>query len=76
MKSSVVIVGGVMLTPKLQALVYDILHSTIVVFSYATGPRKLSANEQFFVQYNTILLSLCREISFLARHLHKNIQYS
>ena len=28
------------------------------------------------IQYNTTLLSLCREICFLARHLHKNIQYS
>ena len=28
------------------------------------------------VQHNTTLLSLCREICFLARHLHKNIQYS
>ena len=34
---------------KLQALVYDILPSTTAVFSYATGSRKLSANEQFFV---------------------------
>ena len=34
---------------KLQALVYDILPSTTVVFSYAIGSRKLSANEQFFV---------------------------
>ena len=34
--------------PKLQALVYDILRSTTAVFSYAVGPRKLSANEQFF----------------------------
>ena len=33
---------------KLQALVYDILPSTTAVFSYAIGPRKLSANEQFF----------------------------
>ena len=34
---------------KLQALVYDILPSTTAVFSYPIGPRKLSANEQFFV---------------------------
>ena len=34
---------------KLQALVYDILPSTTAVFSYAIGSRKLSANEQFFV---------------------------
>ena len=32
---------------KLQALVYDILPST--VFSYAIESRKLSANVQFFV---------------------------
>ena len=38
---------------KLQALVYDILPvpSTTAVFSYAIGSRKLSANEQFFVQW-------------------------
>ena len=34
---------------KLQALVYDILPSTAAVFSYVTGSRKLSSNEQFFV---------------------------
>ena len=34
--------------PKLPALVYDILPSTTAVFSYATGSRKLSVNEQFF----------------------------
>ena len=28
------------------------------------------------IQYDTTLLSLCREICFLARHLHKNIEYS
>ena len=39
----------VMLVPKLQALVYDILPSTTAVFSYANGSRKLSANEQVFV---------------------------
>ena len=37
---------------KLQALVYDTLPSTTAVFSYATGPRKLSANEQFFCWYS------------------------
>ena len=36
-------------THKLQALVYDILPSTTAVFSYAIGPRKLSANEQFLL---------------------------
>ena len=38
---------------KLQAPVYDILPSTTAVFSYAIGPRKLSANEQFFVSAQT-----------------------
>ena len=33
---------------KLQALVYNMLPSTTAVFSYAIGPRKLSANEHFF----------------------------
>ena len=41
--------GIVTLSPKLQALVHDILPSTTAVFSYAIGSRKLSANEQFFV---------------------------
>ena len=40
---------------KLQALVYDILPSTIAVFSYAMGSRKLSANEQFFVGAQTVV---------------------
>ena len=35
-------------THKLQALIYNILPSTTAVFSYAIGPRKLSANECFF----------------------------
>ena len=33
---------------KLQALVYNSLPSTTAIFSYAIGPRKLPANEQFF----------------------------
>ena len=40
---------------KLQGLVYDILPSTTAVFSYAIGPRKLSANEQFFVGTQTVV---------------------
>ena len=40
---------------KLQALVYDILPSTTAVFSYAIGPRKLSANEQVFVGAQTVV---------------------
>ena len=43
---------------KLQAPVYDILPSTTAVFSYATGSRKLSANEQFFVGAQTVVHSL------------------
>ena len=39
---------GVCIHPKLQAPVYDILPLTTALFSYATGSRKLSANEQFF----------------------------
>ena len=42
---------GCMMGDKLQALVYDILPSTTAVFSYATGSRKLSANEKFFVGF-------------------------
>ena len=44
-----------MLGVKLQALVYDILPSTTAVFSYAIGPRKLLANEQFFVGAQTVV---------------------
>ena len=40
---------------KLQALVYDILPSNTAVFSYAIGPRKLLANEQFFVGAQTVV---------------------
>ena len=44
-----------MAAPKLQALVYDTLPSTIAVFSYVIGSRKLSANEQFFVGAQTVI---------------------
>ena len=44
-----------MVFTKLQALVYDILPSTAAVFSYAIGPRKLPANEQFFVGAQTVV---------------------
>ena len=46
---------GVWASTKLQVLVYDILPSTTAVFSYATGSRKLSAKEQFFVGAQTIV---------------------
>ena len=57
--------------PKLQALVYNILPSTTAVFSYVTGSRKLSANEQFFVGAQTVvsLLQTARTkqgVSFIA----------
>ena len=42
-------------SPKLQALVYEILPSTTAIFSYAIWSRKLSANEQFFVGAQTVV---------------------
>ena len=50
-----VAMAAVILACKFQALVYDILPSTTAVFSYATGSRKLSANEQFFVGAQTVV---------------------
>ena len=47
-----------MMMTKLQALVYDILPSTTAVFSYVIGPRKLLANEQFFVGAQTVVCLL------------------
>ena len=59
-----------MAAPKLQALVYDTLPSTIAVFSYVIGSRKLSANEQFFVGAQTVVSLLQTQIkhgvSFIA----------
>ena len=63
---------GVSVCVKLQALVYDILPSTTAVFSYAIGPRKLSANEQFFVGAAQTVVSLLQTtqikqgVSFIA----------
>ena len=59
---------------KLQALVYDILPSTIAVFSYDTGPRKLSANEQFFVGAQTVVsllqtTQIISDVCFITDHL-------
>ena len=45
---------AVLATPKLQALVYDILPSTTAVFSYVIGCWELSANEQLLVGAQTI----------------------
>ena len=49
------VVSTVLSVPKLQVLVYGILPSTTTVFSYAIGPRKLSANEHFVVGAQTVV---------------------
>ena len=59
---------------KLQALVYDILPSTTAVFSYAIGPRQLSANEQFFVGAQTVVsllqtTQIISDVSFITDHV-------
>ena len=59
---------------KLQALVYDILPSTTAVFSYAIGPRKLSANEQFFVDAQTVVsllqtTQIISDVCFITDHV-------
>ena len=62
----------VILVPKLQALVYDI-PSTTAVFSYATGSRKLSANEQFFfVAAQTVVIMFVTNNSDYIRRLFYN----
>ena len=53
---------------------YDILPSTTAVFSYATGSRKLSANEQFFVGAQTVVsllqtTQIISDICFIADHV-------
>ena len=60
--------------PKLQALAYDILPSTIAVFSYAIGSRKLSANEQFFVGAQTVVrllqtTQIVSDVDFVTDHV-------
>ena len=58
---------------KLQVLVYDILPSTTAVFSYVTGPRKLSANEKFFVGAETVSLlqttQIMSDVCFTTDHV-------
>ena len=49
------VASTLLVEPKLQALVYDILPTTTAVFRYAIGSRKLSANEQFFVGSQTVV---------------------
>ena len=48
-------VHSVRVQRTLSAPVYHILPSTIAVFTYAIGSRKLSANEQFFVGAQTVV---------------------
>ena len=59
---------------KLQALVYDILPSPTAVFSYTIGPRKMSANEQFFVGAQTVVsllqtTQIISDICFITNHV-------
>ena len=59
---------------KLQALVYDILPSTTAVFSYAIGPRRLSANEHFFVGAQTVVsllqtTQIISDVCFVSDHV-------
>ena len=56
-------------THKLQALVYNILPSATAVFSYAIGPIKLSANEQFLLFYSSKFVT---NNSNCIRHLFYN----
>ena len=65
---------GVWVHGKLQALVYDILPSTTAVFSYAIGSRKLSANEQFSVDAQTVVrllqtTQLMSDVCFITDHV-------
>ena len=59
---------------KLQALVYNILPSTTAVFSYAISPRKLPANEHFFVGVQTVVILLqttqiISDVCFITDHV-------
>ena len=61
-------------TLKLQALVYNILPSTTAIFSYATGSRKLLANEQFFVGAQTVVsllqtAQIISDVCFITDHV-------
>ena len=68
---------------KLKALLYDILPSAtaVLIFSYAIGSRKLSANEQFFVGAQTVvslwqtapfISDICFMLPFCLRQLKQN----
>ena len=67
-------VSAVLLVHKLQAAVYDILPSTTDVFSYVTGSRKLSANEQFFVAAQPVVsllqtTQIISDVYFITDHV-------
>ena len=55
-------------------LIYDILPSATAVFSYAIGPWKLSANEQFFVGAQTVVsllqtTQIISDVYFITDHV-------
>ena len=55
---------------KLQALVYDILPSTTAVFSYAIGPRKLSAKEHVFCSCSISTKFVTNNSDYIRRLFH------
>ena len=60
--------------PKLQALVYDILPPTPAIFSYAIGSKKLSTNEQCFVDAQTVVsllqtTQIISDVCFITDHV-------
>ena len=59
---------------KLQALVYDIVPSTTAIVDYAIGLGKLSANEQFFDEAQTVAsfeqtIQIISGVSFTTGHV-------
>ena len=59
---------------KPQAPVYDILPSTTAIFSYTIGPRKLSANKQFFAGAQTVVsllqtTQIISDVCFITDHV-------
>ena len=57
---------------KLPALVYDSLPSTTALFSYAIGPRKLSADEHIFVDDPQTVVRLLQTTQIYVRRLFYN----
>ena len=63
-----------MLGVRLQALVYDILPPTPAIFSYAIGSKKLSTNEQCFVDAQTVVsllqtTQIISDVCFITDHV-------